>query len=185
MMENHVLKSHVEYFVNMQTEKNELSQEFQDLKLAETQLLERAKHIQGENELLENKTKHLERNATTIHPEKQKELNEKLDGFNSVLKSKDDMIEQLLREISTAKNLKDYIQKEVLFKRQKIDNMNMEFNSKEMEYQRIWEECQEFKAEIRGETTDCHSVKSENDMLQRELQQIQEELIRSSTSYDR
>jgi len=76
-----------------------------------------------------------------IHPEKQKELNDKLDGFNSVLKSKDDMIDQLLREISTAKNQKDDMQKEVLFKRQKIDNRNMEFNSKEMEYQRIWEEC--------------------------------------------
>ncbi len=61
----------------------------------------------------------------------------------------------MLSEITLVKNEKDDIQNEVLFKKQRIDNFNIEFNSKEMEYQRYWDEGQELKQEIRGETTDC------------------------------
>ncbi len=50
------------------------------------------------------------------------------------------MIEQLLNEITLVKNEKDDLQNEVLFKKQKIDTYNIEFNSKELEYQRVWEE---------------------------------------------
>jgi hypothetical protein len=56
------------------------------------------------------------------------------------------------------------LQNAVLFKKQRIDNLNMDFNSKELEYQRFWEEGQELKAEIRGETTDCQQVKRENEV---------------------
>ena len=65
------------------------------------------------------------------------------------------MIDQLLSEITQAKNQKDTLQNEVLFKKQHIDTLNMDFNSREMEYQRIWEECQEFKSELRGDTSNC------------------------------
>ena len=42
-----------------------------------------------------------------------------------------------------------------MFKKQRIENLNMEFNTKELEYQRLWTEGQDLKAEIRGETADC------------------------------
>jgi len=39
-----------------------------------------------------------------------------------------------LNEISLVKNEKDDVQNEVLFKKQRIENLNIEFNSKELEY---------------------------------------------------
>ena len=45
----------------------------------------------------------------------------------------------------------------------------MDFNTKEMEYQRQWEEGLDYKKEIRGETTDSLLVRKENEMLTREI----------------
>lgn len=81
------------------------------------------------------------------------------------------MIEQLLNEITLVKNEKDDLQNEVLFKKQKIDTYNIEFNSKELEYQRVWEEQQDLKQEMRGDTTDAKMIKTENEMLMREINQ--------------
>ena len=67
-------------------------------------------------------------------------MNDKIEAVNNILKSKDAVIDQLLNEIAIVKNEKDDMQNEVLFKKQRIDNLNIEFNSKELEYQRLWEE---------------------------------------------
>ena len=77
---------------------------------------------------------HMERNLKEIHPEKFRELNLKLDQLNSTLKTKDNIIDQLINEITLAKNEKDDIQNEVLFRKQRIENLNIEFNTKELEY---------------------------------------------------
>ena len=60
---------------------------------------------------------HMERNLKEIHPEKFRELNLKLDQLNSTLKTKDNIIDQLINEITLAKNEKDDIQNEVLFRK--------------------------------------------------------------------
>ena len=82
----------------------------------------------------------MDRNLHVVHPEKYRELTEKADNLSNVLKSKDDVIDQLLNEIALVKNEKDELQNDVLFKKQKIENLNFEFNTKEHEYQRLWEE---------------------------------------------
>jgi len=50
-------------------------------------------------------------------PEKIRDLGEKLEGLNNVVRTKDDVIEQLLQEITQAKQEKDELQNEVLFKK--------------------------------------------------------------------
>jgi hypothetical protein len=52
----------------------------------------------------------------------------------------------------------------------------MEFNTKELEFQRLWEEQQNLKAEIRGETTDCKMIQRENEMLMREIAMTRDEI---------
>lgn len=94
----------------------------------------------GEANNLEQKASALERNIEIINPQKARELNDKIEAVNNILKSKDAVIDQLLNEIAIVKNEKDDMQNEVLFKKQRIDNLNIEFNSKELEYQRLWEE---------------------------------------------
>jgi hypothetical protein len=59
----------------------------------------------------------MERNLHELHPEKFKELNGKLDSLSSTLKAKDNIIDQLLNEITMVKNEKDDLQNEVLFKK--------------------------------------------------------------------
>lgn len=75
-----------------------------------------------------------------IYPERIREANDKMVNLSNVLQSKDMVIDQMINEITLVKNEKDDIQNEVLFKKQRIDNFNIEFNSKEMEYQRYWDE---------------------------------------------
>jgi chromosome segregation ATPase len=105
--------------------------------------------------MLENKAMNMERAVVEVRPEKIRELNDRLDHINSILQSKDNIIDQLLNEIAIAKSEKDEKQNEVMFKKQRIDTLNMEFNTKELEYQRLWTEGQDLKAEIRGDTADC------------------------------
>jgi hypothetical protein len=52
----------------------------------------------------------------------------------------------------------------------------LEFNTKELEYQRLWEEEQDLKSEMRGDTTDAKAVKRENEMLLREIAMIRDEI---------
>ena len=92
-------------------------------------------------------------------------MNDKIENLNNVLKAKDEVIDQILNEISTTKNGKDEIQNELLFTKQKVDTLNMDFNSREMEYQRLWEEDQDLRKEIRGETTDASQVKRQNEFI--------------------
>lgn len=94
----------------------------------------------------------MERNYNVVQPQRIREFSDKIDHLNEVLKSKDNAIEQLLEEISRAKLERDEVQNQVLFKKQKIETHNMDFNTKEMEYQRQWEESIDLKKEIRGET---------------------------------
>jgi len=54
--------------------------------------------------------------------------------LNGTLKAKDNIIDQLINEITLAKNEKDDIQNEVLFRKQRIENFSIEFNTKELEY---------------------------------------------------
>lgn len=76
----------------------------------------------------------MERNVQVVNPEKFREFSDKIEGANNALKTKDQVIDQLLNEIALVKNEKDDLQNEVLFKKQRIDNLNIEFNSKELEY---------------------------------------------------
>ncbi len=57
------------------------------------------------------------------------------------------------------------MQNEVLFKKQRIENLNLDFNTKELEYQRLWEEEQNLKAEVRGETSESKDYFRENEAL--------------------
>ena len=52
----------------------------------------------------------------------------------------------------------------------------MDFNTREMEYQRQWEEGLDMKKEIRGETKDALLVRKENDMLTREVIATRQEI---------
>ena len=139
-MENHVLKQHFEYYNQMQEEKLLLTEEFELLKLSERTLLEKVNNYGNENQVLEDKVRNLERNLTSVQPERIREVNDKLDNLSNILQAKDGVIDQLLNEISLIKNEKDDLQNEVLFKKQRIENYNIEFNTKELEYQRLWEE---------------------------------------------
>lgn len=64
---------------------------------------------QTESKNIEEKMMHMERNLKEIHPEKFRELNLKLDQLNGTLKAKDNIIDQLINEITLAKNEKDDI----------------------------------------------------------------------------
>jgi len=57
-----------------------------------------------------------------------------------------------------------------------VDNLTFEFNTKELEYQRLWEEEQNLKTEIRGDTTDSRAIKRENEMLLREIAMVRDEI---------
>lgn len=133
-------------------------------------------NVNDENQILEDKMNNLEKNFNYVQPERIREINDKLDNLNNVLHAKDGVIEQLLSEIALIKNEKDDLQNEVLFKKQKIENYNIEFNTKELEYQRLWEEQQNLKQEMRGETNDAKMVKRENEILMREIAQIRDEI---------
>ncbi len=63
-----------------------------------------------------------------------------MENLNNILKSKDDVIEQLLNEIALVKNDKDDSQNELLFKKQQIEILEMDMASREMEHQRYWDE---------------------------------------------
>jgi hypothetical protein len=54
--------------------------------------------------------------------------------------------------------------------------LTFEFNTKELEYQRLWEEEQNLKTEIRGDTTDSRAIKRENEMLLREIAMVRDEI---------
>ncbi len=82
----------------------------------------------------------MERNLVEVQPERINEINEEIDNLNNILKAKDNVIEGLLNQIANAKNEKDDTQNELLFKKQRVDNLTFEFNTKELEYQRLWEE---------------------------------------------
>ena len=89
---------------------------------------------------MEGKVNYLERNLNEVHPERFADLTAKIENLNGTLHGKDNIIDQLLNQISLVKNEKDDVQNDVLFKKQRIENLNIEFNSKELEYQRMWEE---------------------------------------------
>jgi hypothetical protein len=80
--------------------------------------------------------------------------------------------------------LKDDTQNEMLFKKQRIDNLTFEFNTKELEYQRLWEEEQNLKTEIRGDTTDARGLKRENEMMMREIAMVRDEIRHNQAIYD-
>ena len=79
MMENHVLKQHYEYFIEMQKEKEELEEEFNELKSVEKKTIENIQGMQSENTLLQNKVENFERNVALVNPIKFKEINDKID----------------------------------------------------------------------------------------------------------
>ncbi len=89
-------------------------------------------HVEQKN--LEGKVNYLERNLNEVHPERFADLTGKIENLNSTLHAKDNIIDQLLNEISLVKNEKDDVQNDVLFKKQRIENLNIEYNSKELEY---------------------------------------------------
>jgi hypothetical protein len=60
----------------------------------------------------------MDENNCSKFPERQKEMNEKLENLSNVLKAKDDVIDQILNDIAQEKNDKDDLQNEVLFKKQ-------------------------------------------------------------------
>ena len=134
MVENTVLRQHVEYFIEMEKERELLQENFSLLKQSEEALLNEIDENEKSYLVAEEKTGALERNLEVKQPERIKEAEEKAEKLNELLSSKDGAIEQLLNEIAMVKNEKDDKQNEVLFKRQKIDNFNIEFNTKELEY---------------------------------------------------
>ncbi len=96
MLENNVLKQHYEFYFEMQKEREALEEEFNLLKKEEGLLLDGISKETMENNLLDNKASHLERNVTIVNPEKVREINEKIEAASNTLKSKDGLIEQLL-----------------------------------------------------------------------------------------
>ena len=75
--------------------------------------------------MLDGKAKFMERNVNVVNPEKIRENSEKIEQCSQVLNQKDMVIEQILNEISLVKNEKDDLQNAVLFKKQRIDNLNI------------------------------------------------------------
>jgi hypothetical protein len=49
----------------------------------------------------------MDRNLHDVHPERYRDLNEKVENLNQTLKSKDNVIDKLLNEIALIKNEKD------------------------------------------------------------------------------
>ena len=76
----------------------------------------------------------LEKNVEVVHPERLVEMKHKEDTLNEQLNKKDSQIEEILQEIAAVKNEKDELQNELLLKKQKIEAINIDFNSKEAEY---------------------------------------------------
>ncbi len=62
---------------------------------------------QVEKRNIEGKVNYLERNLNEVHPERFVDLTSKMEGLNTTLHAKDNMIDQLLNEISLVKNEKD------------------------------------------------------------------------------
>ena len=129
--ENSVLKQHFDYYAQMQQEKELLQEQFECLQKSEKQLMDRISGVNEENQVLEGNVQSLENNLIQVLPEKTKEANAKMENLNAILQSKDGAIEQLLSEIANVKNQKDDLQNELLFKKQRIDNLNIDFNTKE------------------------------------------------------
>ena len=61
-------------------------------------------------------------------------MNEKLENLSNVLKAKDEVIDKILNDIAHEKNDKDDYQNELLFKKNQVESLNMDFNNKEGEY---------------------------------------------------
>lgn len=154
------------------------------LKKAERGLQDRIEGIQSENQTVEQQAENMERNLNEMQPQRIKDINEEIENLNNIVKAKDSVIENLLNQIAQAKNQKDDIQNEVLFKKQRIDNLTFEFNTKELEYQRLWEEEQVLKQEIKGDTTDSRAIKRENEMLMREIAMVRDEINQNQAIYD-
>ncbi len=168
----------------MQEEKNLLEEEFEVLKRAERSLQDKRDGITRENEQLENKASLIEQGLNEFQNVKVKQINEEIENLSNILKAKDNVIEDLLNQIAIQKNLKDDTQNEMLFKKQRIDNLTFEFNTKELEYQRLWEEEQNLKTEIRGDTTDARGLKRENEMMMREIAMVRDEIRHNQAIYD-
>lgn len=160
----------------MQKEQQILQEDFNLLQKSEARMVNQIEGIVGENNLLDDKLQGMEKNANYMQPERLRETQDKLENLNNVLQAKDGVVEQLLQEIALVKNDKDEVQNDVLFKKQRIQNLNIEFNSKELEYQRIWEESQYLKQEMRGETDDAKDIKRENEYLQRDIAGLRDEV---------
>lgn len=76
------------------------------------------------------------------------------------------------------------MQNDVLFKKQRIENLNFEFNTKELEYQRIWEEEQNLKAEVRGETSGAKDLERQNEILSREIAAARDDINVTQAEYE-
>lgn len=76
------------------------------------------------------------------------------------------------------------MQNDVLFKKQRIENLNFEFNTKELEYQRIWEEEQNLKAEVRGETSGAKDLERQNEILSREIAAARDDINITQAEYE-
>lgn len=76
----------------------------------------------------------MDRNLHEMHPERHRELSERVEGMRLQVQGKDNVIDKLLNEIALIKNEKEDLQNDVMFKKQRIENLNFEFNTKELEY---------------------------------------------------
>lgn len=60
----------------------------------------------------------------------------------------------------------------------------MQFNTKELEYQRLWEESQNLKGEIRGDNNDSQMIQRENEILNREIALLRDEIGENQQIYE-
>ena len=60
--ENHVLKLHFDYYMEMEKEKELLNEEFQMLHSSEKHLMDKINMVNNENGILDDKARNLERN---------------------------------------------------------------------------------------------------------------------------
>lgn len=107
MYANSILKQHFDYFIQMKDEEEQLCSEFDKLKTAELDLVNRLKSATVETEMLENKAKTLDHTVSVKLPTRIKDLSDKADTLNNVIRSKDDIIADILNEIAKVKNEKD------------------------------------------------------------------------------
>ncbi len=83
-----------------------LEEEFEGLKKEEAGLMTQIEQTSRENEIHDTKANQLDLKYHNS-PEKQLQMNDKIENLNNVLKSKDEVIDQILTEISSTKNEKD------------------------------------------------------------------------------